>query len=142
MASFYVSVYDWGTDYVTFRASFTGGDANYSNYRYVKLTMDGETRTIWSDEAGGANSYFEYTWYGLSAGTTYSWSAVLCYSNGSPPPYIETSYTDSGTVTTDANASNAYVYVGGNWVNAVPYVYNGVSWVPTTSEIYDGGWTT
>lgn len=81
-----------------FSASFTGGDPNYNNYRYVKLTISGNTYQIRSDGMDGESSYFSYQLRGLTPGTDYDWTAQLGYLDGSTLVWL--GIYDSGTFTT------------------------------------------
>lgn len=86
-------------DSADFWADFTGGDASFDNYRYVRLDIDGETYQIRSNGRGGANSYFDETITGLSPGTRYSWDAQLGYMAGTTIEWLD--LYDSGSFTTD-----------------------------------------
>lgn len=84
-----------------FWASYTGGDASYTDYRFVRLVVGSRTYTVTSTAAGGSSSYFQYTVTGLSSNTTYSWTATLGFlNNGS---IMWTGVTDSGTLTTQSS---------------------------------------
>ena len=141
MANFWCDITPTGTTTAHIDAEFTGGDASYTRYRYLKVTIGGVERAlIYSTTQGGADSTFSSDTAGLLAGTTYSWTAVLCYEDADGD-ILETTYTDSGSFTTDADAGNIFIYDGSDWVNATPYIYNGSSWVQATPYIYNGAWT-
>lgn len=99
MASFECAVHAIDAHTAYLDASFTGGAAQYSNYRYVKLTLNGGSPIyIQSDEMGGADNDFYDDSISVNPGTYYNWTAVLCYvENGQ---ITETSYTDSGSFRT------------------------------------------
>lgn len=142
MASFSCDITSYGQTAAYISATFTGGDANYSRYRYIKVTIGGqELALIRSTTQGGANSSFGSTTGGLSPGTTYYYTAVLCYDDGQGN-IVETSYTDSGYFTTDSPppSSKIRIYAGGTWYEATPYIFNGSQWVEATPYIYNGGW--
>lgn len=81
-----------------FTASFTGGDASFSRYRYVALDVGSDYYEIRSSSAGGSSSSFSRTVSGLSSGTRYTWHAQLGYDNGSGITWL--SLTASGSFTT------------------------------------------
>jgi len=86
-----------------FTAEFEGGDSSYTRARYIDLVIEdvGSWR-ITSSNTGGSDSSFSKTISGLDPDTTYYWDATMLYiANGE---YVETSYTDSGSFTTDPAA--------------------------------------
>ena len=85
-----------------FYADFTGGDASFSGYRYVRLDVAGDTYQIRSNRAGGSSSSFDETITGLEPGTRYSWEAQLGYNDGTGMTWLD--IYDSGSVTTDEPA--------------------------------------
>lgn len=85
-----------------FYADFTGGDASFSGYRYVRLDVAGDTYQIRSNRAGGASSSFDETITGLEPGTRYSWEAQLGYNDGTGMTWLD--IYDSGSFTTDEPA--------------------------------------
>ena len=119
---------------------FINGDASYSYARRVKITITGVgTYYVTAYETSGADSTFEDTITGLTAGTTYSWSAVLQYrSSGS---WVDSGYTDSGRFTTSGGSTGSgYVWIYNNgWKKAIPYVYNN-GWKQATPYVYNNGW--
>lgn len=84
-----------------FWAQYTGGDANYTDYRYVRLVMGGRTTIIQSTTAGGSGSYFNQTITGLSSNTTYSWTATLGFLNNGVLTWTGVTY--SGALTTQSS---------------------------------------
>lgn len=104
-------------------------------------------------------SYYQIYWRKTSESTAQTSGWI----NGAPAAYIitgldpSTSYTfnvgynNTGTGGADgfmgakvrstqaAPTSNAYIYTGGQWKNAVPYIYTGGQWKPATPSIYTGG---
>ena len=80
--AFSCEFYDIGETDAYFDAVFTGGDSSFTEYRYVKLSVDGRTIQIRSKSAGGSSSYFSYHLTGLDEDTRYSWTAQLGYDAG------------------------------------------------------------
>lgn len=103
--AFYGDFYRVTTNKAEFEASFTGGDASYAEYRYVKLTVDGDgTYQIRSNSRGGANSTFEETITGLDPGTRYYWEAQLGYVSSGSIVWLD--LYDSGSFTTEEETIN------------------------------------
>ena len=124
---------------VNFYASFENGDSSYSYQRQVRVTINGQTYTFYSDETGGSDSSFSDQITGLTPGTTYSWSATLYVrvSGG----WSATRYTDSGRITTSGGSSgDGYVWVYSNgWKQAIPWIYNN-GWKQAQPFVYNSGW--
>ena len=141
MASFSVTITSSSPTTADLTGSFTGGDAQYSYYRFISLDIDNRTITFDSTSAGGADSNFYYTITGLSPNTTYSWTATLGYYAGTEPH--TTSYTDSGTVTTQSGIIT-WIYTGNSinpWEQAIPWVYTQNGWEQADPHIYTpSGW--
>ena len=135
--SFSTSVTEIKSTSASFSAEFLNGDAGYGNYRYVKLTINGETEYFRSTTAGGSDSYFNFTKTGLPANTYLSWTAVLCYIASGK--YVETSYSYSGQLKTDKNKGyEIYIGDGYNWRHHIAYIGNGRGWDPYDARIGDG----
>jgi len=105
MATFEATMYKTSSTTAYFSASFSGGDASYAKARYVKLVVGGVTYQITSNESSGGSNSFSKAVSGLSAGTTYSWTATLGYVDGSGN-IVWSTYTDSGNFTTDTASLN------------------------------------
>ena len=107
MANFSVSISATSDTTAALDGYFSGGDASYTRYRYIKLTIGGVTLPyIRSDEAGGAESDFTYTLQGLSPHTRYTWTAELYYIASGE--YISTGLTDSGSFWTEESPPEVY----------------------------------
>lgn len=95
---------DIGPDSAVFEAEFTGGDANYANYRYVMLEYSCEywNRRVMvvSQQAGGSNSSFSETITSLEPHTIYEWTATLGWVDNDGNNHL-TEITDSGSFTTE-----------------------------------------
>lgn len=143
VGTFYGKMTTNGKTAANINALFENGDAVYSNYRYIRLKLNGSWTTIngstyaSSTSAGGASSTFSVTKTGLTAGTMYTYEVHLYYRSGSS--YIDTGLYISGSFTTDQDASAIMIYHNG-WKNAVPYIYTGGAWHKCSSRLYRNGW--
>lgn len=143
VGTFYGKMTTNGKTAANINALFENGDAVYSNYRYIRLKINGSWTTIngstyaASISAGGASSTFSVTKTGLNAGTTYTYEVHLYYRSGSS--YIDTGLYISGSFTTDQDASAIMLYHNG-WKNAIPYIYTGGAWHKCSSRLYRNGW--
>lgn len=98
--AFTVSCTATGDTTARFSARFSGGQASFSGYRYVRLYIDGvDTYEIRSSSKGGASSRFSKTIRGLEPDTEYFWAARLGYENGSDITWLD--ITDDGYFTTE-----------------------------------------
>lgn len=122
---------------VDFSAEFTGGDAGYSGYRYIRITLNGKTQDFRSRNRGGADSYFDFTITGLPSDTSLYWHAVLCY--GGPDQIRETDYSASGLLRT-AKAPGYEIYIGNGrvWECYTAHIGNGRAWEAYGPKIGDG----
>lgn len=140
MATFSCDIYATGQTTAHIDAEFTGGDPDYARYRFLKVTIGGtQLALIQSIMPGGADSDFSSNTAGLTAGTTYSWSCILCYEDADGN-IQETTYTDSGSFTTDQDNGNVFIWDGSDWVNAKPYIWDGSAWTPAKAYIFNGTW--
>lgn len=143
VGTFYGKMTTNGKTAANINALFENGDAVYSNYRYIRLKLNGSWTKIngstysASTSAGGASSTFSVTKTGLTAGTTYTYEVHLYYRSGSS--YIDTGFYISGSFTTDQDASAIMIYHNG-WKNAIPYIYTGGAWHKCSSRLYLNGW--
>ena len=143
VGTFYGKMTTNGKTAANINALFENGDAVYSNYRYIRLKINGSWTTIngstytASISAGGASSTFSVTKTGLNAGTRYTYEVHLYYRSGSS--YIDTGLYISGSFTTDQDASAIMLYHNG-WKNAIPYIYTGGAWHRCSSRLYLNGW--
>lgn len=143
VGTFYGKMTTNGKTAANINALFENGDAVYSNYRYIRLKLNGSWTKIngstysASTSAGGASSTFSVTKTGLTAGTTYTYEVHLYYRSGSS--YIDTGFYISGSFTTDQDASAIMIYHNG-WKNATPYIYTGGAWHKCSSRLYLNGW--
>lgn len=104
MADFSVNVYDISKSGATFWGVFSGGDESYAKERYMKVVIGSTTYQTASNETSGGYNTFELAVTGLSAGTTYSWTATLGYID-STGEIVWSTYTQSGSLTTTAAAT-------------------------------------
>ena len=143
VGTFYGKMTTNGKTAANINALFENGDPVYSNYRYIRLKINGSWTKIngstytASISAGGASSTFSVTKTGLNAGTTYTYEVHLYYRSGSS--YIDTGFYISGSFTTDQDASAIMLYHNG-WKNAIPYIYTGGAWHRCSSRLYLNGW--
>lgn len=110
-----------------FEANFTGGDASYTKWRMVKLTIsDPKATTIFnesiiiSDTQGTGSSHFTSLIQGLKAETEYSYKAELGYGSDTTDSskitwlgYLDeegsvSKYTASGSFETESDGSTGY----------------------------------
>lgn len=100
------------TGYTTATAGgyFNGGATDYGYQRFVRLTIAGWGSTdIYSDQTSGGYNTFGAEITGLTAGTTYNWTAVLYYRTAGG--WTASDYTDSGTFDTPAEEHTYYGYL-------------------------------
>lgn len=98
-----------------FWADFTGGDASFTRYRLVKLTLDGDIykgEVITSNKAGGSSSSFDQTITGLTPGTRYDWEAQLGYEDSAGDTWL--SLYDSGYFITAERAIEPWSWTYSN----------------------------
>ena len=143
MATLRVSITPKTQTSATLTATFTGGDPNYNNSRALAISgIDNYTFYVESKETSGGSSTWSTTITDLQPGTTYNWTAVLCYWAGG---WTETTYSKSGSFTTPSGGggggsdSGVWIYTG-SWDLYTPYIYNGYSWEAFDPYFYTGSW--
>ena len=141
MASFSVSVTATGSTTATLNGTFYG-DSYHDRARAIYVTgILGYGYYLTSNEDSGANNTFTDSFDGLTPGKTYEWEAVLCYWDTDLKQWKETSYSDSGSFTTEGGGTTGgavYIYTD-MWRPYTPYIYTD-TWRPYNAEIYTGSW--
>ena len=141
MATLRVYIEATGTTTALLTATFTGGDSSYQHSRALKISgIYGYTFYAESEEASGGSGTWSMKLIDLDPDTTYQWTAVLC--SWSSSGWTETSYSKSGSFTTDGGGGSGCVYIyDGSWSPYTPYIYNGSQWVAYDPYVYDGSWS-
>lgn len=145
MASFYVTVTPSGTSAQIY-GRFTGGDASYDRQRKIIVNIDGYGSVeILSTELSGGDNTFSSTITGLTANTSYAWSAALYYSYYSN--WTATGYSDSGSFTTSGGGNvvvNTGSYYAPTWTSGKLVVnrgsYYSPAWTAGTAVINIGSY--
>lgn len=102
MAQFACQINVTGLTTATLTGVFTGGDAGYTGYRRLDVTVNilgsgSGTFQVLSDSAGGGTSTFNQNFTGIPLGATVSWTATVQYQvSGS---WYDTDYSESGSFT-------------------------------------------
>ena len=141
MASFSVSVTATGSTTAVLNGTFYG-DSYHDRARAIYVTgILGYGYYLTSNEDSGANNTFTDSFDGLTPGKTYDWEAVLCYWDTNLNQWVETSYSDSGSFTTEGGGTTGgavYIYTD-MWRAYAPYIYTD-TWRPYNAEIYTDSW--
>lgn len=150
MVSFYVTITPSGTSAQIY-GRFTGGDESYDRQRKIIVNIDGYGSVeVLSTETSGGTNTFSTTITGLTANTSYSWSATLYYSYyGS---WTATSYSDSGSFTTGGSGGgggksiiNTGSFYSPTWTYGTPVINTGSfyspTWTPATSVVNIGSFS-
>ena len=145
MADFFAFLTPQDSSTVQVAAYFTGGDPVYRNHRnmVVRLYQGGtlvRTEDFLSVQDFGGENSFAGEIDDLTAGASYSWTAMLQYYDAQG--WHDTSYTGSGSFTLPepppTHEVQAWVYDGG-WKRAEPWVYDG-GWNRAEPWVYDSKW--
>ena len=142
MATLRVSITPKTQTSATLTATFTGGATDYKYSRALAISgIYNYTFYVESKETSGGSNTWSTTITDLEPGTTYNWTAVLCYWSG---VWTETTYSKSGSFTTSGGGgggsdSGVWIYTG-SWNLYTPYIYNGYSWEAFDPYFYTGSW--
>ena len=121
----------------TFYGQFKNGDPSYGNYRYVRMTINGQTHDYISLNSGGSTSNFNFTVTGLPSDSYLYWHAVVCFIVDGV--MYETNVTDSGYLQTpEAPGYSIYIADGSRWRRYAAYIGDGARWSRYTVRIGDG----